>query len=123
MFEKLSEYEIDSKSRLVKQLPLEFIISDSEAAAVRNAIRHAAEAALGRMPFVSMSLSNDKSDPRSMVRIDKYEFIINSLDNGKKSLMIRSRSVDAYDKEEINEFLSVTRAAESSIKQMFYQRL
>ncbi|MCL5679976.1 MAG: hypothetical protein M1465_01360 [Candidatus Marsarchaeota archaeon] len=123
MFKKLSEYEIDSKSRLVKQLPLEFIISDSEAAAVRNAIRHAAEAALGRMPFVSMSLSNDKSDPRSMVRIDKYEFIINSLDNGKKSLMIRSRSVDAYDKEEINEFLSVTRAAESSIKQMFYQRL
>lgn len=123
MFKKLSEYEIDSKSRLVKQLPLEFIISDSEAAAVRNAIRHAAEAALGRMPVVSMSLSNDESDPRSMIRIDKYEFIINSLDNGKKSLTIRSRSVDAYDKEEINEFLSVTRAAESSIKQMFYQRL
>jgi len=120
MFIDHQSYIVDSKSRLVKQIPIN-AISEKDEMAIRDTARHAAEAVLGKMPIVNMSLSGNESDPLSMVRVEKYEFIVSTEENGK-SLMIRYRAVDAYDKEETSEFLTIVKAVENAINRLSYQQ-
>lgn len=115
MFKSISTFAIDDKSRLVTQLPLSGI-SDGKASSTREAVRKIAEGILGGMPKASISVSNDISNPSSMVRIDKYEFIINDLSEGRKVLTMRAHCGDPYDPKEIDEFVSVMEAAKAYLK-------
>ncbi|MEM0154539.1 MAG: hypothetical protein QW814_01740 [Methanothrix sp.] len=115
MFKNISAFEVDGKSRLVVQLPLP-TMDDEKAQSARTAARNIAEGVLGGMPKATISLSNNVSDPSSLVSIDKYEFIINDAGDGRKVLMLRSYCEDPYDPKEANEFISVTKAIEKYLK-------
>lgn len=115
MFKGISTFDIDSKSRLVTQLPLS-VQSDEQAASARDAARKIAEGVLGGMPKAKISVSNDVSDSASLVRVDKYEFLLNSLSEGRRTLTIRAHCEDPYDPKEINEFVSVMEAAKNYLE-------
>ncbi|MCL4388146.1 hypothetical protein M1567_03275 [Candidatus Marsarchaeota archaeon] len=115
MFKSISTFEIDDKSRLVTQLPISGK-SDEKAASLRDKVRKIAEGVLGGMPKAKISISNDVSDTSSLVRIDKYEFIINDLSEGRKVLTMRAHCEDPYDPREIDEFVSVMEAAKEYLK-------
>lgn len=115
MFKSISTFEIDSKSRLVTQLPLS-VQSAEQAVSAREAVRKIAEDVLGGIPKAKISVSNDVSDPSSLVRVDKYEFVINSLSEGRKVLTMRAHCEDPYDPKEIDEFVSIMEAAKNYLK-------
>ncbi len=115
MFKSISTFDIDNKSRLVTQLPLP-VQSDEQALSAREAVRKIAEDVLGGIPKARISVSNDVSDPSSLVRVDKYEFLINSLSEGRRTLTIRAHCEDPYNPKEINEFVSVMEAAKNYLE-------
>ena len=115
MFKSISTFEIDAKSRLVAQLPLS-AKSDEQAESAREAVKKIAEGILGGMPKARISITNDLSDPASLVRVDKYEFLVNKLSEGRMAITVRAHCEDPYDPKEINEFVSVMEAAKNYLK-------
>ncbi len=115
MYKPITEFEIDMKSRFVKLFPVEnFAGKDMEA--LRNGAREAIEKAFGSMPKANLSLNNNYNDPRSLVRVDKYEISIVKTPSGNEAIMLRSRPCDTSDAFEIQEFEKAMRAVENYIK-------
>ncbi|MCL4404556.1 MAG: hypothetical protein M1544_00670 [Candidatus Marsarchaeota archaeon] len=106
MYKSISDFEVDSKGRFVIQIPLK-ASTNSDYEDARKIANDAVRKTLNGVPRATISISNNPSDPKSLVRVEKYGFTVLGEAAGRVSLLMRALCEDPYSVEEKGEFALV----------------